>query len=159
MPADSFSAETYHSINAFYLHKNNTKHAVRWQVVPEDAADIPDTAGKNALQQQLIAQLSKKPVVFDWQFQFAQDGDDPDNPAVKWPDERKTVSAGKLVITDWQEQLEGQCHSVNFDPNVLPDGISASDDPILKARSAAYAESYKRRAIEVLGGALQGDNK
>jgi catalase len=31
---------------------------------------------------------------------------------------------------------------------VLPDGISGSDDPLLSARSAAYAESFRRREGE-----------
>jgi catalase len=45
---------------------------------------------------------------------------------------------------------------------VLPDGIAPSDDPILSARSAAYAQSFTRRAGEVktpsavTGAALQG---
>lgn len=38
--------------------------------------------------------------------------------------------------------------NVNFDPLVLPDGITPSDDPLLQARSAAYAESFRRRAGE-----------
>jgi catalase len=31
---------------------------------------------------------------------------------------------------------------------VLPDGITASDDPLLAARSAVYARSFNRRAAE-----------
>lgn len=34
------------------------------------------------------------------------------------------------------------------DPLVLPDGISASDDPLLAARSAVYSRSFTRRAEE-----------
>jgi catalase len=153
-PADSFSDETYHSINAFYLNKDTKKHAVRWFVYPADAAAFPPEAGDNALHDMLKKQLGEKPISFNWLFQFAEASDDPNNPAVKWPESRSTISAGQLVIYGWQEQLQGKCHGTNFDPNVLPKGISASDDPILKARSAAYAESYKRRAIEELNGAL-----
>jgi catalase len=40
------------------------------------------------------------------------------------------------------------CRDVNFDPTVLPDGIAPSDDPLLAARSAAYAVSYQRRTRE-----------
>ena len=39
-------------------------------------------------------------------------------------------------------------------PLVLPSGIKATADPILRARSAAYAESYRRRAKEQFQGAL-----
>ncbi|WP_420934515.1 catalase family peroxidase [Alteromonas sp. A081] len=153
-PANSFSDETYHSINAFYLEKGTTKHAVRWSVSPATAATFPPETGDNALHNMLKKQLNAKPISFNWLFQFADASDDPNNPAVKWPETRYTVSAGQIVIYDWQEQLQGKCHGTNFDPNVLPQGMSATDDPILKARSAAYAESYKRRAIEEFNGAL-----
>jgi catalase len=39
---------------------------------------------------------------------------------------------------------------MNFDPLVLPTCIEPSADPILRARGAAYAESFRRRAKEVL---------
>jgi catalase len=37
---------------------------------------------------------------------------------------------------------------INFDPLVLPAGVSPSDDPVLSARSAVYSQSYTRRAGE-----------
>lgn len=151
-PSYSFSDETYHSINAFYLHKNDKKQAVRWWFTPNSSAKVDAETGNNALHITLQKQLEKKPIIFDWQFQFAGESDDPNNPAVQWPANREIVTAGQLVIRSWQDQQEGACNPINFDPNVLPQGISASDDPILKARSAAYAESYKRRAIELLRG-------
>lgn len=42
------------------------------------------------------------------------------------------------------------CGAQNFDPLVLPEGMSATADPILRARGAAYAQSYRRRATEIL---------
>jgi catalase len=46
-------------------------------------------------------------------------------------------------------QLSGDCRDINYDPLVLPSGIEGSDDPLLAARSAAYAASYMRRTSEV----------
>ncbi len=40
------------------------------------------------------------------------------------------------------------CTDVNYDPLVLPPGIEPSDDPLLSARSAAYARSFTLRAGE-----------
>jgi catalase len=37
---------------------------------------------------------------------------------------------------------------INFDPLVLPAGITPSDDPLLSARSAAYSQSFTRREGE-----------
>ncbi len=157
-PAGSFSGETYHSLNAFYLHdKQGNQQAVRWKMVPASAAPFDETEGPDALQERLAQQLDAAPVVYDWVFTLAGADDDENNPAVKWPASREQRVAGQIVITDWQPQLEGNCHSLNFDPLVLPNGISATEDPILRARSAAYAESYRRRAREALAGALEGE--
>ncbi len=157
-PADSFSGETYHSLNAFYLHDDEgNKQAARWKMVPESAASHDDIDGPDALQQRLAQQLDAAPVIYNWVFTLAATEDDEDNPAVKWPDTRPERVAGQIVITDWHPQLESSCHDLNFDPLVLPDGISATNDPILRARSAAYAESYRRRAREALTGALEGE--
>jgi catalase len=38
----------------------------------------------------------------------------------------------------------------------LPDGIALSDDPLLAARSAAYAASFRRRAVEAPGPSAVG---
>jgi len=54
------------------------------------------------------------------------------------------------VIDRVGDQALDDCNVINFDPLVLPVGIKATDDPILNARSAAYAESYRRRAREHL---------
>ena len=48
-----------------------------------------------------------------------------------------------------ETQVDGDCRDINFDPLILPSGIEASNDPLLAARSAAYASSYLRRAGEV----------
>lgn len=42
----------------------------------------------------------------------------------------------------------GNCRDIDFDPLVLPDGIGPSDDPLLRARPAAYSRSFTRRAGE-----------
>jgi catalase len=47
-----------------------------------------------------------------------------------------------------QTEEPGNARDINFDPLVLPDGITASDDPLPAARSAVYARSFTRRATE-----------
>ena len=37
---------------------------------------------------------------------------------------------------------------MSFDPLILPDGMAASDDPLLSARSAVYSQSFTRREGE-----------
>lgn len=157
-PTKSFATEIYNSINAFYLISGaGKKQAVRWHFEPVPTADddpVPlmlDNA--DALQHELALRLEEGPVVFNWVFTLATAADDEADPTQIWPDDREQRVAGQLFIHTWQPQLEGSCHAINYDPLVLPTGIEATADPILRARSGAYAESYRRRAVEVLSGA------
>src|SRR6478672_9371370 len=54
------------------------------------------------------------------------------------------------VSTDLQICLlgDGPCRDFNYDPTILPTGIAVSDDPLLAARSAAYAKSFDLRTAE-----------
>ena len=67
---------------------------------------------------------------------------------VPWPADRETVDAGTLTVVALESEAAGHCRDVNFDPLMLPRGIAPSDDPLLRARSAAYAISHARRASE-----------
>ena len=75
------------------------------------------------------------------------------DPSRQWPATRRQVVAGTLTLTSAVAQSDGPCRDINFDPLVLPTGISASDDPVLAARSSVYAESYRRREWEIARGA------
>ncbi|MEH8021350.1 catalase family peroxidase [Rheinheimera metallidurans] len=151
----SFATEQYHSINAFYLiDAKGQRRAARWAAVPQATDKQPENAianaGPDALQLELAARLAQQPVKFDLMFTLANQTDDENDPTVLWPDDREQVNAGTLVITQWQAQQDGACNGITFDPLVLPKGIEATKDPILNARGAAYAESYRRRAKETL---------
>lgn len=152
-PTHSFAAETYNSINAFYLiDDKGQKHAVRWQAVPKVENDSIVSAAEShhndALQLDLINHLKVDPIKFDLIFTFANSEDDENDPAIAWPDNRKTINAGTINIVSSQAQGDGACDGIRFDPLILPRGIEATEDPILNARSGAYAESYRRRARE-----------
>lgn len=149
----SFATEVYNSINAFYLiDANGQQQAVRWQAVPRAVAEYEIAAeyagSDDALQDEFAARLASGPVMFDLVFTLATQGDDETDPTVLWPDSRQRVVAGQLVIRDMTPQANGACNAINFDPLVLPTGMAATADKILRARSAAYAESYRRRARE-----------
>ena len=68
--------------------------------------------------------------------------DDPtDDPTAEWPSDREDVEIGRLVL----DEVTDDCDEMLFDPTFLVDGIEVSDDEILRARSGAYAVSFKRR--------------
>ena len=72
----------------------------------------------------------------------------PQNATIAWPADREEVDVGTLSVNRLVGEDEGVCRDINFDPLVLPDGIEASNDPLLSARSAAYSSSFTRRAGE-----------
>jgi len=49
------------------------------------------------------------------------------------------------VIDHALTEENGDCRNITFDPLILPSGIAPSDDPLLPARSGAYASSLARR--------------
>jgi len=155
-PSGSFAAETYHSINAFYLiSSTGSQQAVRWVMRPTVSVSAAGLQGTDALHDEITHRVATENVVFDWVFTLAEAKDDENNPSVAWPESREKVTAGQILITGVTPQLQGECHDINYDPLVLPTGVEATRDPILRARSAAYAESYRRRAKEALMGELE----
>jgi len=151
-PSASYATETYNSINAFYLdNADGQRQAVRWSVVPEatDSTPAGPSAGADFLQADLAQRLAGGPLRWTLRMTLAEPGDPVDDASKAWPAGRKTVDAGTLVVERMQPQITGQCRDVNYDPTILPSGIEASNDPLLAARSAAYASSYLRRTSEV----------
>lgn len=150
-PSSSFASTRYHSINAFVLvAANGSRQAVRWAMVPQAAAE-PMSEGpydRDSLQEEFTARLTQAPALWSMEFTLAGPGDATDDATRSWPESRPRIVAGTLELSASSPQLGGDCNVINFDPLVLPLGIEASDDPILAARSAAYAESLRRRARE-----------
>jgi catalase len=64
---------------------------------------------------------------------------------VPWPDERQQVTLGRLEVTGLAHDREQGGDILVFDPTRVTDGIELSDDPILRFRPHAYAESVLRR--------------
>ncbi|QCI12737.1 catalase family peroxidase [Pseudomonas putida] len=152
-PSDSFASTQYHSINAFRLiDAQGAEHPVRWQLEPQAGfAPLPGQVDdKQFLQHDLQQRLAQGPLRWTLRLTLAEPGDAVDDPARAWPDERRSVDAGTLVLERVDGPEQGACRDLNFDPLILPSGIRPSADPILAARSAAYSESFNRRSRETL---------
>ena len=62
-----------------------------------------------------------------------------------WPETRRLVDAGNLLVRDLApDSVELDRLSV-FDPALVPDGIELSDDPTLAARGEIYRLAGARR--------------
>jgi catalase len=119
--------------------------------VTPDRTSEPNSAaatGRNYLFDGLIAQLHAKALRWHLMLTIGQPGDSTADATQAWPPERKQIDAGMLTIDTIESEGTSPIRDINFDPLVLPDGISPSDDPLLSARSAAYSVSFRRREGE-----------
>jgi catalase len=151
-PSSSFANAAYYSINAFYLvDQNGKRQAVRWSVQPE-LPYAPQARAEQGQPSYLAADLQDRLAAgsLRWHLMLTlgEPGDPTDDATRMWPADRPQIDAGTLVIEHARAQEAGTCRDVNFDPTILPNGIEPSNDPLLAARSAAYALSYKRRTRE-----------
>ena len=149
-PPASFATARFNGLNAFFLvDADGQRHAFRYRLLPElGEHPLDDQQARTLPRDFLIAELDQRltegPVVFTLTFQFAEPGDATTDPTIAWPEERKLVPAGQIIITSrssneehWQQQV--------FDPTRVAPGVELSDDPILAFRARAYAVSAQRR--------------
>jgi catalase len=149
-----FANSTFNSLNAFrFVGAAGASVPVRWSTVPvqpltADSAEPSAAGDKNYLFDDVIAQIARHPLQWRLIVTIGQ-ADDPTNDAtLPWPAGRQQVDAGTVTIDHASSEDGGRCTDVNYDPLVLPSGIEPSDDPLLSARSAAYARSFTLRAGE-----------
>ncbi|MBD8900206.1 catalase family peroxidase [Rhodanobacter sp. DHG33] len=150
-PSASFATESYWSLDAFvFTGPDGQRHAVRWQMVPQSASDDAAAPASDVdyLAADLHQRLAHGPLQWKLLVTLANPGDPTDDATKTWPADRQIIDAGTLVVDSEQAQDSGPCRDINYDPTVLPNGIAPSDDPLLPARSAAYADSYLRRTSE-----------
>jgi catalase len=147
-PTPGFADSTYHGLHAFYfVSESNKRTPVRWSLLPMQQA-LPPSSAPNALFDALIRQLRAGPLRWRLILTVGTPSDPVRDATLPWPADRRIVDAGLLTLSSVETERRGNARDINFDPLVLPDGIQPSDDPLLSARSAVYAASYRRRAGE-----------
>lgn len=148
-PSASFATESYWGLDAFqFIDAQGQPHAVRWRMAAENGATTTGGPGADYLDADLARRLAHGPLRWRLVVTLADPGDPTNDATQTWPADRREVDAGTLVLTRTTPQQDGECRDINYDPTVLPHGIAISDDPLLSARSAAYAASYLRRTSE-----------
>jgi catalase len=148
-PTRGFADSTFSSLITFYLVNDaGTRTPVRWSFVPLQEALPARPGGDNALFDALIRQIRSVPLQWRLMLTVGEPGDTLLDATLPWPSDRRTIDAGVLTLTDIDTDRPGNARDINFDPLVLPDGIEPSDDPLLSARSAVYAASYRARTGE-----------
>jgi catalase len=150
----SYAEEPYNSLNSFiFVNGSGLRHAVRWSLLPQ-AQLLPITQedlaklGPDHLEQEIAERVAKAPQRWTMVVTAADPGDPTADPTKAWPAGRRAVEVGALVVQRIEDERDGPCREINFDPTILPNGVQLSDDPFPAARSAAYAVSYNLRTSE-----------
>jgi catalase len=151
----SYAEDAYNGLNSFvFTDDKGGEHPVRWsllpaaQPVPVSQADL-EKLSPNFLEQEIGERLRNAgPQRWTMVVTVADPGDPTADPTKAWPPKRRTVSVGTLVVQRIEQERNGPCRDINFDPTVLPPGIHVSDDPFPAARSSVYRKSYDLRTAE-----------
>lgn len=149
-PPASYAESHYYCIHAYYFRdREGITRPVKFEWTPDagvrtlsasEAAAQPD----NYLEDELKLRLKDEPAVFQLTAVFGEEGDPTDDPTRAWPEDRRRIDIGRLSITGITDEPEG----LVMDPAVVPEGMALSEDPILRFRHTAYADSHRRRSRE-----------
>jgi catalase len=147
-PPESYATCAYNSIHSFrWTGPGGVARWVRYRFEPEAgerslSGEEARARGRDYLQEDLLARAE---IAFRLVVVIAEEGDAVDDPTVAWPDERKRVEVGRLVLDGPETEREREGDILVFDPTRVTYGIELSDDPILLFRPRAYSVSVERR--------------
>ena len=150
----SYAEERYNSLNSFiFTDSSGNDHAVRWSLAPaaQPVAVPPEELAKRGpdlLEKEIVERIKSGPLRWTMLITVANPRDQTADPSKAWPQDRRSVEVGSLIVHEIEAERDGPCRDINFDPTVLPNGIRTSDDPFPAARSSAYRVSYDRRTAE-----------
>lgn len=147
----SYATTPYYGVNAFrFTNAAAVSQMARYQIRP-DAGEQFLTAAEaeqlapDYLRDELSRRLSVSAVSFHLWAQLAAPGDDVTDGSLPWPQRRAKIALGILRVNALADENDEAIRSLFFTPMNLVPGISGSGDPLLAARTRAYAESYRRR--------------
>jgi catalase len=147
----SFARESYFAITAFKFTNANGKSCFgRYRVLPaagNEHLDDASAAAKspNFLFDEIAERISQGPVKLHVVLQLAEDGDTVDNATVRWPEDRKLLNLGEIILTTSVPSDDKEKARIIFDPIPRVDGIESSGDPLLQPRADVYLLSGRRR--------------
>ena len=147
-PSPGFADSVFSGLNAFYfVNQSGLRTPVRWSLTPLQHA-LPPSSGPDALFDPLVRQLRAGPLRWRLVLTVGTREDPTDDATLPWPADRRTVDAGLLTLNSVETEARAmRAISTSIRWCCRP-GIEPSDDPLLSARSAVYAASYRRRTGE-----------
>ena len=109
--------------------------------------DAPAAAAKSAnfLFDEIKQRVASAPIKFQILVQLAETGDTVDDATVRWPDTRKQIKFGEIVLNAIVADSLAEERHIIFDPIPRLDGIEPSADPLFNPRADVYLLSGRRR--------------
>jgi len=151
----SYAEDRFNGLNSFvFTDGSGAEHTVRWSLLPAAAPPMPvppdelAKRGPDFLEREIAERVRGAPQRWTMVVTVANPGDPTADPSKAWPENRRVVEIGTLIVQQIQPERDGPCRDINFDPTVLPSGMRTSDDPFPAARSSVYAKSFDRRTAE-----------
>nr|GAT52266.1 predicted protein [Mycena chlorophos] len=149
----SLATEAFYALHAFkFTDKNGKESFVRYTIVPEagehhlDAAALSQKSS-SYLYDELPERIAKGPVSYQIVAQVAEEGDPTDDVTIQWPESRKKIVLGTVVldaVPDIHEQKQQQKRII-YDPVPRVDGIDPAGDPLFEVRAATYLIGGRKR--------------
>jgi catalase len=101
----SFARESYFGVTAFcFTNKDGVSRYGRYRIIPDAGVERLDDAttrskGANFLFDELTQRIAAGPISFQILVQVANDKDVVDDATIHWPEDRRLIQFGKVVLT------------------------------------------------------------
>jgi catalase len=150
----SFARESFFAVSAFkFTNAQGESRFGRYRVVPAAGPEhLDDTAaaaqGSNFLMDEIRQRVARNPIELRIVVQLAEAGDVTDDATVRWPESRRQIEFGRLMIDALVPDDASAQRQIIFDPIPRVDGIDPSADPLFEPRANVYLMSGRRRRGE-----------
>jgi len=158
----SFARESFYAVSAFkFIAGDSSSRYGRYRILPALGNEYLDAAGAAAkgpdfLFDEIRQRMAQGPVKFHIVVQLAEGEDTIDDATIRWPESRRQVKFGEIVLNALAADSDAEKRRIIFDPIPRVEGIEASADPLFQPRADLYLVSGRRRraADEHKAGAM-----
>ena len=147
----SFARESFYAVSAFeFTAGDGTRRFGRYRILPVLGNEYLDPAGATALGPNFLfdeikERMAKGSIKFHIVIQLAEEGDAVDDATVRWPESRRLLKFGEIILNKLVAENDTEKRRYIFDPIPRLEGIAASPDPLFQPRADLYLLSGRRR--------------
>jgi cytochrome b561 len=119
---ESWAEDKFNSLNSFvFIDNSGIDRTARWSLIPSAQPVILTPEQLKArdpkfLLQDIKQRVASAPQHWDLVITIAGPGDPTSDPTNAWPADRRTINAGTLVVTKVEDEADGPCRDINYDP-------------------------------------------